>query len=373
MIKNIKLLAIFIFAILARLFTSKTKRPIKKIVIIQMAKMGDMVCTTPLFKAVKEKYPECELIVVGNKVNGELLENDIYIDKYIVFDGIRNVVNKLKSERIDYGATAGPGFVNLAVLFLSFIPQISTPRITNGISPYEDIWYKALRLFCVTVDHKMRHYTPREYLRLLLPINISSDDTRKNLFFSEIAEKNIESDLSNMKIMKGDFFVCIAPGAGNKIKQWPSRNFSEVAEYIRDKYGKKILVIGSGKDKNEVDELFLNLKNKENVFNLSSKLNLDELKALISMAGLFISVDTGPIYIAEAFNVSTINIIGPVDENEQSPKGEGHITIVPKRERAEIFVMDTVNYDESECIKQSESIKIEEVKEAIDSIFSNTK
>ena len=37
------------------------------------------------------------------------------------------------------------------------------------------------------------------------------------------------------------------------------------------------------------------------------------------MVHLFISVDTGPIYIAEAFNVPTVDIVGPVDENVQPP------------------------------------------------------
>ena len=56
--------------------------------------------------------------------------------------------------------------------------------------------------------------------------------------------------------------------------------------------------------------------------NTDGLFSLDELKALIQRLSLFISVDTGPIYIAEAFDVPTIDIIGPMDENEQPPRGE---------------------------------------------------
>jgi len=42
------------------------------------------------------------------------------------------------------------------------------------------------------------------------------------------------------------------------------------------------------------------------------------------MMSLYVSADTGPIYIAEAFNVPTIDITGPVNENEQPPQGEKH-------------------------------------------------
>ena len=45
------------------------------------------------------------------------------------------------------------------------------------------------------------------------------------------------------------------------------------------------------------------------------KLNLDELKALISKADLVIGNDTGPTYIAWANNIPSITLFGPVPPN----------------------------------------------------------
>ena len=51
----------------------------------------------------------------------------------------------------------------------------------------------------VVIPHKMRHYAPREYLRLLEPIGIFTEDTTKHLSFSSEAKNSIERFLEIIK------------------------------------------------------------------------------------------------------------------------------------------------------------------------------
>ena len=59
---------------------------IKTIAIIHNGKLGDMVCTTPLFIAINKKFPNSKIILCGNIVNKELMENETYMNQYIVID-----------------------------------------------------------------------------------------------------------------------------------------------------------------------------------------------------------------------------------------------------------------------------------------------
>lgn len=215
----------------------------------------------------------------------------------------------------------------------------------------------------------MGSYAPREYLRLLEPIGIYTDNTKKHLSFFKGADKRIEDLFLENQITTGDFLVCISPSAGNKIKQWYTERFAEVADYIYKNYKAKIFVIGAKNDRAEVLGMMERLNKETKVINTLDILNLDELKALISKINMFISVDTGPIYIAEAFGVPTVDITGPIDEREQPPMGKlNRIVNIKNRKRPELYVMNAKMYNEVEARRQTEEITTKMVTDEIDNL-----
>lgn len=100
--------------------------------------------------------------------------------------------------------------------------------------------------------------------------------------------------------------------------------------------------------------------------------SIDELKALIAQAGLFVAVDTGPVYIAEAFGTPTVDIVGPMDEREQPPRGEIHLVVVPPAPRTpQLHIMNARVYNEEEVRRQTESISVEMVAGACRKILTD--
>ena len=47
--------------------SKKTAHNPKSVVIVQFGKLGDMVCTTPMFRAIQKALPDTRVIVVGDK------------------------------------------------------------------------------------------------------------------------------------------------------------------------------------------------------------------------------------------------------------------------------------------------------------------
>ncbi|KKS75955.1 MAG: Glycosyl transferase, family 9 [Candidatus Azambacteria bacterium GW2011_GWA2_42_9] len=165
-----------------------------------------------------------------------------------------------------------------------------------------------------------------------------------------------------------DFIVGITPSAGSKIKEWPCDRFAKLADYIYSKYQAKIIIIGGPGDV-EVDEMISFLAENTKFVNAKGLFDIEELKALVSKLHLFISVDTGPIYIAEAFNVPTIDIIGPMDENEQPPMGKFHKIVVAQRLKPALHIMNARVYDAKEVRRQAESITVEMVIKELDNLM----
>lgn len=342
----------------------------KKMVIIQNAKLGDMVCTTPMFRAIRSKYPDCQIFVVGDKVNKELLRGNQDITEYLEIEGTFSLAKKLKDKKIDFGCVPGPNFEGLATLFLANIPLIVAPKIEGGWSPHETKSYRLIRKFCVSEPHRMGFYAPGEYLKLLEPINIFSTDTAKHLSFSPQAEIKVRDLFSVNNINDGDLLVGISPGAGNKVKKWPEERFAQVADSIIERYQGKIIIVGSKNDLIDSQKMFSFIKNKKEVISFVGQLSIDELKALISKLKLFVSVDTGPVYIAEAFDTPTIDIVGPMDEKEQPPIGAKHkVVIPPNRTKSELHIMNARVYNREEALRQVEAITFESVMAEVNALI----
>lgn len=349
----------------------KIEKP-KKVLIIQLAKMGDMVCTTPMFRAIKQKYPDCKVYVLGDVVNRELLQDNSDVDHYFIWQKkVFKTIGQLRKEQIDFGCVTGPSPEALAILYLAGIPAIAAPAIENGFSPQETQTYKLMRKFVIVVPHRMGNYASREYLRLLEPLGIFSEDTTKHLGFSERAAREVADFFSKEDMhLDHDFIVGIFPSTGYALKKWPADRFAKIADYMQEKYRAKIIIPGIGEDKKAIEEMLANLNPKTKVINCCDRFALDELKALISQMSLFISVDTGPIYIAEAFGIPTIDIVGPMDDREQAPQGKLHKVVKVERKEPQMRVMNTSVFDYKEAIRQRDSITVEMVIKAIDSYRS---
>ncbi len=76
----------------------------QKILIAQTTtNLGDMVCTTPVFRAIKKAYPNARLYVLGTRKNKELLEGNTDVDVYIEHAGFFTLLWQLRKEHFDFG------------------------------------------------------------------------------------------------------------------------------------------------------------------------------------------------------------------------------------------------------------------------------
>jgi heptosyltransferase-2 len=342
----------------------------KRVIIVQMAKLGDMVCTTPMFRAVKRRYPETHLTVIGNKSNKEILQYNPDVDDYITFGGVLSAIRAVRRSGYDFGVSATPSEVLLAVLYLGGVRTIAVPAIKDGYSPLETFAYRLLRHLVLTEPHHMGQYAPREYLRLLEPLNIHTNDTKKYLFYKDESVAEVHAILAPLHLESKNL-VGVSPSSGNKIKQWPPERFAAVIDALTAERGVEVLVIGTERDKEEIEEMLSHVRSREHVHDLSTKLTIGGLKALMPKLSLFIAADTGPIYVAEAYGVPTVDIVGPMDEREQPPRGEKHLVVVPpNRKEPALHIMNAKMVDYKETRRQAESITIEMVLAACNKLLS---
>lgn len=348
---------------------SAPARPPERLLLVAAGKLGDVVCTTPVMQAVRRHLPDATLIVEDTSGgNAQLLADSGLADGFVSLQGVWRAARVMRRERFDTVCLTGPSFMYLAAALLARIPRIIAPRVTGGFCPHQTLPYRHLLRFVTSYPYAFGAYAPRERLRALEPLGIEASDTTKHLGYSEQARRNADAYMREHALREGTFAV-ISPSAGNKIKNWPADRFARVAEHLAAK-GVAVVVIGSDRDRGEVEAMMSALARRDGVSNALGAFSLDELKAFIARAGLFIAVDTGPIYIAEAFAVPTVDITGPIDEKEQPPIGPRHLVVTPPgREKPELYAMNARVYDEREARRQTEAISAEMVIRAVDTLI----
>lgn len=345
----------------------------RKILVVQLAQLGDMVCTTPVFRALKNRYPSSQVVVLGKPgVTQEVLAGNTDVDDYIPFTKeFLRLRSRLVGEKFDAAFIMMPSFFMLATLYCAGIPFIGAPDVVLGINPNNTRTYRLLKRLVWTAPYRAGQYLPRQYLRLLKPLDIHTEDTTKYLAFSDEAASRMDDLLARHGIQPGNRLIAISPTVGNKIKQWPTERFASVADYCTNISGARVVIIGGPKERNEVQEMIGHMTCAERIIDTTEpSLSIEELKALIARCHLLIAVDTGPIYIAEAFNVATVDIVGPLDEHEQPPIGPRHKIVVPQREKPAMVIMDPHSYDHAEARRQAESITANEVIRAINELVN---
>ena len=71
----------------------------KTVLLIQLRQLGDILLTTPTFRAVKKKWPECRLLVLTHEMGRLVLNGNPYIDEHITYNeesGIFSVLGVIK-------------------------------------------------------------------------------------------------------------------------------------------------------------------------------------------------------------------------------------------------------------------------------------
>lgn len=300
-----------------------SKKP-RILVIPQLTRIGDIICATPIFRAIKKQYPDSFLaVLVSNKAVG-ILKNNSRIDELIIFEehSFKELIHKTRKLNFDWSLNLSATSIGSVLTFLGMISdRIKTVRRNCPKSEFLTDWLNNYTF--VYEDHT---YLPKHHLKLLNPMHINGPEDIKEVFVSATGEQKAAEFFARNNIKSNDFVVGVSISAGNKIKEWGDDNFRKLTDNLYEKYGAKVIIIGSAGDDSRVEK-FLRGSNKP-MFK-ATDFSLEELPSLIKLLKLYIAVDTGPIYIAHALGVPLIDIIGPVDPREQPPSDAKSIQVLP--------------------------------------------
>lgn len=268
-----------------------------KVLIIRMSSIGDVLLTTPVIKAFKDKYPDAQIDFLVLEQFKDAITGFKYIDKVILF-------NKKENDG------------------LSSIIKFAKTLKKNNYDFVFDLHGKfRSRIICATLGVKTYRYRKRAWWKSILVktgmTRYQVDDTIVKNYFGAFKKFDIKyqgEDLEfyygdNSKFLEYKNLPMLAPGASKETKKWTTEGFGRLAKLIYEKHGVKSVLIGGKVDIekcNEIDRLSGGV-----CVNLAGKLTLKESGAVLSLGKFLVTNDSGPFHIARGVKCPTFVIFGP--------------------------------------------------------------
>ncbi len=297
----------------------------KKILVVNVNWLGDVVFSSPVFRALKVAYPEAQVSCLAVPRVKSVLESIPDVDEVIVYDekGQHNLpwaklkmAGDLRRKKFDAVFLLHGSMSRALLTFLAGIPiRVGYATKRRGIF----LTHK------VKAPEKPIHRSDH-YLRVIESFGVEVKDRSTVLTVLPEAENEMGDILLQRGIFSKDHLIVIHPGGNWDLKRWPKENFVVLINRLVRERQAKVVIIGAGGEVNLAQEITSAVEGF--TINLAGATNLKQLLALFKRAQLVISADSGPLHLANSVGANVFAIFGPTRPELTGPRGCGPATIL---------------------------------------------
>jgi lipopolysaccharide heptosyltransferase II len=291
------------------------KDEIKRILLLRHDRVGDMVLSTPVFRALKTEYPDAKITVLASENNHDILQNNPNVDEVLIYKGMRSFMSEVHKKNFDMAID----------LFLThdlkqpFMTYISGAKYRLGFEDSgREIFFNMRSPSTLPQKRMVEHLSD-----LAVAAGAETVDSEPEIFLSEEEKKWALSLLSDMGLEES-LIIAVHPGAFYPSQRWPAERFGESARQIIEHCRTAIFIFG-GKNERHLLEKIRNIAgDRSHIF---CGLPLRQFMALLNCCSLLICNNSGPLHIASALRIPTVSMTGPTVVPLWLPPSENHIAV----------------------------------------------
>lgn len=322
---------------------------VKSVLIVrQHNQLGDLLSGVSLFRAFKEKYPECRITLIVSPDNHTGIIKNKFIDRYFIFDKNKlfnpsylNSFRKLLREGYDISIV--PVVVSIS-LTSNLIARLSKARIRIGCDSLDGIKNESAYLFDRRVKLDWSHHpdsnVSERCLDIVRPFGIDTSNYRSEISFDPDDLQYAESFIKRTEKKPEQMLIGLHTGAGKIPNRWSLNKYVELIRKLNDNYSSFFYFTGSQADRNEINYV---IKNSGLPVQAFVNKTIPQVAALVSLSDLFISNDTGIMHVAGTTDTPQISLFGPTNPFNWAPIGSNKYFIRRSELIDEIEVEDVYN------------------------------
>lgn len=255
---------------------SRLAEPPRKVALLRASRIGDFICATPAFRALRAALPKEEFDLAI-----QMQGSGVFSNPFTLLLGAK--------------ATAG------------FIREGDWPGRLDAALPLP------------SAGHEVRRV-------LALPRFLGAPDQGEDTEYALWPEDHLRGEalLSPWKRP----LIGLHPGAWDVGRQWPLDRFAAVANGLHQQYGGTIVILSGPQMKPLAQTVAQAIDEQGACLNLAGKTSLGLLGGVISRLAILITNDSGPAHAAYALGTPTVTLFGPSDPSRYGPLQDGPFRLV---------------------------------------------
>lgn len=314
--------------------------PRSVLVVRQHNQMGDMVCATPVFRALRETYPQASLGLVTAPVNREVVQNNPHLDRVFTFDqkmwrnparlaAFLGEIRRFRPELAFVLGSVSFSVTSAAIALASGAPLVvGADSAPFGLDLSRHAFSLEMPSFPVLDRHAVLHS-----LAPLQAVGITTADLSTVVVPSAAERDQARAILADLGLAAG--FWALHPGAGKRQNIWPADRFAELARRAVAG-GRRVLVLHGPADREArqgLEGLLADEMGRGVVCAPPCPVGVGA--ALLEAADRFLCNDTGVMHIAGAVGVPTVALFGPTDPLFWKPPSDLVVAVRSPRQSAD--------------------------------------
>jgi len=329
--------------------------------VIRRDNIGDLVCTTPMIRALREHFPKARICVLVTSYNRPVVEHNPDIDAVYAYmkakhrDKGQSVLGvywhrlrlmlELRRTRFDYAIIGGAHFLRRAL------------RLARMIRPQHIVGFteegkRGVHHIDVGVPYTLPHpmHEAEDIFRLLEPLGINGPPPPMKVYPPAASLAQVDS-VFREKHLPMDNVIGVHISSRKPLNRWPAEKFIELIRRLNQTQRATFALFWSpgsaanpmhpGDD--EKAEQIMNALRDIPILAYPTD-RLDQLMAGLAKCHTVICCDGGALHIAAALARPVLCLFGTSDRTRWYPWGTEHVLLQPPtRNAADISVDEAVS------------------------------
>ncbi|HKP30597.1 MAG TPA: lipopolysaccharide heptosyltransferase II [Gemmatimonadales bacterium] len=290
------------------------------ILAVRFSSLGDLVLTTPLFRAIKRAHPSARITILTRSEYVPLFAHNPRIARVIGWDGetsLRSITRELRrtewTHRLDLHGSLRSHLVR---------------RLVGGR------WHgypkrrlaRAIQVRFKKDVYRDRRHVVERYFDAAQGLGATPDNLPPEVFVQMEGASAADRFLRESGIADRTL-VALVPGAAHFTKRWPEHHWVALTEMLVAR-GLAVLVLG-GKAEVEVADRLVAVAGRRGA-SAAGKFDLAGTAALLKRVRVAIAGDTGVMHLATAVQAPVVALLGPTVRGFGFTPWNGRSTIIER-------------------------------------------
>lgn len=279
----------------------------KKILLVQLRRIGDCILCTPAIRALHEKFPDAQIDFLAEYPAEETLRYHPLISKLWVaptrgLSSTIELIRGLRRERYDFVVDF---FTNpRSAQFVFF----TGAKVRAGLKRRGRTW--AYNHHFIEEEEDRGLYAADLRLEMLKLFDVPSS-SRALEIYSDTQDDAAQTKAAKLIDKLTGVVVAVATGSANAAKRYPADLTAQLIELLRASHLEVVLTSGPGEQ--EFAQRILNRLARPVPHFADAR--VPDLAALYRHCALYVGPDSGPKHVAVACGIPTVTIFGPGNPN----------------------------------------------------------